>query len=493
MIIEKLEDGYVIYKCDRCGKKNKIKYNSLVSRKRLDKQYCRKCSIVVNKSVEKRKKSCKDKYGVDNPMKDESISKKKTKNCTYHRNDIDDIRREFESEGYTLLTSEYKNNKQKLEFICSEGHRDSISYNSWSNGRRCNTCGYRRSSEKNKHDINFVRECLEKEGYTLLSDTYINKYIPIKYKCQKGHEGYVSFGNWLNNNTRCSSCSHIVSNAELELFDFIKQYFDDIENRNRTIIKPLELDIVIPSKKIAIEYCGLYWHSELSGKSKYYHLDKLERCNKEGYRLITIFEDEWLYKKDIVKNMLLNILDKSDSKSVYARNCKIKEINSAAKNKFLDKFHIQGEDRATIKLGAFYKDNLIAVMTFNHGSIAKCNVSDGYELSRFCTDYNYKIPGIASKLLTYFKRNYNPISIFSYADRRWSEGDLYYKIGFDFTHYSEPNYWYIVGDNRKHRFNFRKSQLKDFSNYDPSLSEWKIMKKEGFDRIWDCGNIRFDI
>ena len=163
-------------------------------------------------------------------------------------------------------------------------------------------------------------------------------------------------------------------------------------------------------------------------------------------------------------------------------------MDSNEKNDFLKKFHIQGEDRSTIKLGAFYNNELVSVMTFSYGNIAKGSKKQDkvWELSRFCSDYNYKIPGIASKLLTYFKKNYDWEVIFSYADRRWSNGNLYEKLGFTFSHFSKPNYWDIKGINRIHRFNLRKKP-----NEPTYLTEVELRRIEGYNRIFDCGNIKY--
>jgi hypothetical protein len=154
----------------------------------------------------------------------------------------------------------------------------------------------------------------------------------------------------------------------------------------------------------------------------------------------------------------------------------------------LNKYHIQGKDNSNIKLGAFYNNELISVMTFSLGSIAKGSksIKGIYELSRFCSNYNYHIPGIASKLLTYFKQNYDWKEIFSYADRRWSNGNLYKKIGFQLWSITKPNYFYIKGLNRIHRFNLRKrpDEPKD-------ITEWVLRQNEGYYRVYDCGHLKF--
>lgn len=291
---------------------------------------------------------------------------------------------------------------------------------------------------------------------------------------------------------RCPKCyPKSTSIGEISLKEFVQSLGFILETNTRQVISPYELDIFIPFEKIAIEYNGLMWHSEEHGKDKNYHLKKLNLCEEKHIRLIQIFEDEWTFKQDIVKERLCQILYKSCKIKVGARKCIIKEITTEA-NKFLDENHLQGKDNSIIRIGAFFNSQLMAVMTFSHGSIAKGGsivVSEHtWELNRFCCDKNYHIPGIASKLLCYFKRNYKWDMIYSYADRRWSIGDLYYKLNFSLDRITPPNYWYAKAMRRIHRFNFRKrpEEPKD-------IPEYVLRAQQGYFRIWDCGHLKFTL
>lgn len=320
---------------------------------------------------------------------------------------------------------------------------------------------------------------------------YINNQSTLKFKCKKcGLEFEETYFNISQRMYKCKcEIPHSRSNNEKKVEDFIREIISDdiltnykIENKN--------IDIVIPSREIAIEYNGIYWHSELILKDPVnYHNNKLELCKRNNYRLIQIFEDEWLEKPDIVKHRLINIIGAGKKEKIYARNCKIESISSTMKNDFLTKFHLQGKDISSINLGAFYKNELVSVMTFSHGNISKGSHSEEgiWELSRFCSNFNYNIIGIASKLLSYFKRTYKWNQIFSYADRRWSDGNLYYKLGFDLSYITKPNYWYSKdGFKRIHRFYLRKTTS------DPKDEpEWLIRAKQGYYRIWDAGNYKF--
>lgn len=303
---------------------------------------------------------------------------------------------------------------------------------------------------------------------------------------------------------RCYICNPRYSERSLkqkEVYDFLKSILPEdtiICYNDRTILDNMELDIYIPSHNLAIEFDGLYCHSELSGKKdRNYHLDKTNLCLSKGVRLIHLFEDEWIFKQDIVRNRLRHILNLTSDR-IYARNCLIKEIDTKQKNEFLNNYHLQGEDKSSIKLGAFYGDDeLVAVMTFGANRIAlgKSNIQGEYELYRFCQGEKQVI-GIAGKLLHYFIENYKPEKISTYSDKRWgdAENGLYSQIGFSYVGDTIPNYWYF-NENlyRQHRFSFRKNVLNErLDTFDPIFTEWENMQLNNYDRIWDCGNMKFE-
>jgi len=405
---------------------------------------------------------------------------------------IEEVKNSFESAGYILKTTIYKNSKRLLEGICPAGHKISVTWTAWGRGVRCSKC--RRKKEQTA-SFEELKQSFSNEGYTLLSKQYINSHSKVDFICPQGHHNKIAVYSW-KNGQRCGECFRGgISKIEVEIYNFIHQSFPDASHNDKSIIFPLELDIVIPSKKVAIEYCGLYWHSELLGKTKNYHLNKLNKAKEQGYRLITIFEDEYLNHKEVVLDRLKIILGVSNSTKVNARDCTIKEIDTKVARIFCDTYHLQGYGNSNVKLGAYLNNQLLSVMTFSKPSVAKGTKSSDdntYELNRFCSKIGYNIRGIASKLLTHFNRNYKPSSIISYADKRWSDGNLYKMLGFKHTHDSDPNYWYIKQDRRIHRFNFRKNVLKDkLEKFDPSISEWKNMVNNGYNRIWDCGNMKF--
>jgi very-short-patch-repair endonuclease len=277
-----------------------------------------------------------------------------------------------------------------------------------------------------------------------------------------------------------------------------KEFFELFENiktlkNNRKIINPYELDIYIPELKLAFEFNGLYWHNELN-KENNYHLNKTEMCENKGIQLIHIWEDDWLYKKNIVKSIIFNKLGKSNK--IYARKCKIKEvIDNKLIREFLEKNHIQGFIGSKIKIGLYYNDELVSLMTFGNRRIAmgkKTTNQDEYELLRFCNKLNTNVIGGASKLFKYFINNYKPQEITTYADRSFSQGKLYETLGFNFIGKTEPNYYYIIDGIRHYRFNFRKDKLIK-EGFDPNKTEHEIMLNRKIYRIYDSGNLKYKL
>lgn len=292
---------------------------------------------------------------------------------------------------------------------------------------------------------------------------------------------------------QCFPKNIIVSNAEIELRDFFKTILPDeiIIFNDRKELSGKEIDIYFPDKKIGIEFNGLYWHSTDRNEIDYHILHKTQFAWKRGIRLISIFENEWISKKDIITSRLSFILGVTKNK-LYARNTKIEIISHEISKQFLDQNHIQGNISGSLNIGLYYENELVSVMTFGK---TRYDDSAEYELLRFCNKLNYTVVGGASKLFKYFIKNYNPNSIVSYSDRRWNTGNVYKQIGFEFLHNSKPNYYYIE-KNIHHiifsRYQFQKHKLKDkLNNYDDQLTEIENMCNNGYRRIYDCGNSKW--
>jgi hypothetical protein len=288
----------------------------------------------------------------------------------------------------------------------------------------------------------------------------------------------------------CSACAKVRSRAEDEVKNYVNGLgFSTFKGNNRTLpgLGRFDLDIVVPDKKVAIEYNGVIWHSERFGRNKTSHLDKTELANSLGYRLIHIFEDEWLERRSAVEMRLRAILGVGLDK-VYARNTRVSEISWQAAKEFLDTYHLQGAGTPAKRcFGLKEKDVLVSVATFGAARFT----DDDWELLRFAS--SVRVVGGASKLLTAFTKTLDADgSLVSFADRRWSDGELYSALGFSFDGFTQPNYFYVKGVKRYSRQRFQKHKLENVLDlFDPSLTEVQNCRNNGYYRIFDCGHGRW--
>jgi hypothetical protein len=283
-----------------------------------------------------------------------------------------------------------------------------------------------------------------------------------------------------------------VSTEENELLNYIQSiYTEELIQSNRSILNGKELDIYIPAKNIAIEYNGLYSHhykpwedKDSLRKDNNYHLTKTLDCEKQGIQLLHFYSDEWKFKRPIVECIIKSKLELNDR--IYARKCNIISVNTEYKNYFLNEYHMQGEDKSSIKLGLEYRGDIVAIMTF---AKSRFNKKYTWELTRFCVRGGISVVGGFSKLLKTFRRNYDG-SIVSYADRRYSNGNVYKTNGFQLIGVNKPSYYY-VDKNFIRRYNRMRFQKKYIGAYD--CTEYEKARSMGFEKIWDCGTLTFGI
>lgn len=397
---------------------------------------------------------------------------------------------------YSLIT-EYKNDRIKYPIICPIHGIFYQTFNNHIQGEQgCPRCGRKKcdesrilSFEEFVERANLVHDGkyeYDKCSYTKLSDN-------IRIICPKHGEFYQSASNHIHLGHGCPKCANTESKGELELLEYINKIVDGegVIRRDRKTINGIELDIYIPSKKIAFEYNGLYWHSELS-KDKNYHLEKTNKCTENGIRLIHIFEDEWEFKKDIVKSVVKNALGKSDN-VIYARNCEIKEVSPKDSKQFLELNHLQGGCNSSTRYGLYSNGELVSLMTFGKSRHFIGNNGCDYELLRFCNKINTNVVGGASKLFKHFINEHEDINrIVSYADKRWASGNLYNILGFEKYNESKPNYYYIINKKRVYRFNLRKSILEKNYGCPKEMTEKEFCLTKHWYRIYDCGCLCFE-
>ena len=292
----------------------------------------------------------------------------------------------------------------------------------------------------------------------------------------------------------CPKCANQQSLAEEEIFSHITSIIgeNNVIRRDNSILKDKrELDIYIPSLNFGIEFNGLHWHTEKFGKDRFYHLEKTEDFNSVGIKVIQIFEDEWDENKDLVLNKIDHILGlQNNLPKIMARKCKVKAITRDDAETFLNKNHIQGYVPSTIYIGTFYNNMLIGVTSFTK---EKENL---WNLTRMATDINFVCNGVCSKMLSFFKKNYEWETIKTFADRRWTlnkDNNLYTKLGFKLTKTLIPDYRYVVGKKRIHKFNFRKNTIHKKYGLPLEMSEKEMIEKLNIQKIWDCGLFKYEM
>lgn len=288
------------------------------------------------------------------------------------------------------------------------------------------------------------------------------------------------------------------SKYEDELIQYINEINKDIKiiKSDREVLRGEELDIYIPSAKLAIEFNGTYWHSSLF-KDKKYHQNKTIECAKQGIRLIHIFEYEWnnLEKQKILRWVIADALCKREDKQIiYARQCKVKEIQSTNEIKqFLNTNHLQGYIPSSISLGMYYNTELIGVMTFGK---PRYSHNYEYELLRLSYKIGINVVGGTNKLFKSFIDGYKPSSIVSYCDISKFSGGVYSKLGFrtDIKSITSPNYIWIntYTHDIKPRYKTMKHKLLEQGLGTPSMTENEIMESLGYIKLYDCGNLRFE-
>jgi len=444
-------------------------------------KYCsKKCAATDIETNNKREKTNLKKYGVKNVYQSSEI-KEKIQNTNLKNHGV-----KYISQSKEIQNKIRENSLKKYgvdHYLKSEKIKN----------KRINT-NLKKYGVENISQIGKIKEQkkdtnLKKIGVeTNLLDP--NKYEDIRNKIRETCiKRYGVSTNLLINK------QNVKSNFEKEISSYIKTFYNDIIIENTySIITPYELDMYFPNINIAIEANGIYWHDERH-KSKEYHYNKYLKCKEKGIKLIQIWEDEWYLKNNIIKNRL-NVIFNHVTNKIYARKCYIKEINHVDYIKFLNTYHLQGSYNSKIKIGLFYNDELISVLGLGQkriifGSKKDKNINE-YEIHRLATKFNTIVVGGVSKMIKYFIKKYNPLSIISYANLDWGEGNVYEKSGFINKGHTGISYFYNIDGIREYRYNFRKNVLVEKYNLDSTLTEVELMHKLGYYRIFTTGNNKWE-
>jgi hypothetical protein len=280
--------------------------------------------------------------------------------------------------------------------------------------------------------------------------------------------------------------------TEKDIQEYIKNdlHIQDILINDRNLIKPKEIDILIQEKNVAIELNGIYWHSYdhvPNKEERERHKTKMMLCREKNITLVQFWDDEWVNKTDICKDIIRRSLGKSKYVH-YARNTEIQHIDTEDCNDFLSKHHIQGPRNGSIRYGLYHKQNkeLLSVMVFGKSRYRKdCD----YELIRYCTKHNQHVLGGIEKMFKKFMIENKPKSIISYNDTRLFTGKSYEKLGFKKVSTSLDYYW-VKNGRRLNRNLTQKHKLESLlgkDNFDRLKTEDENLLSNGYRKLYGCG------
>lgn len=383
---------------------------------------------------------------------------------------------------------------KKIFWLCNIGHVWDSGVNSRSKGSNCPIC-HGLKVLPGFNDLETLHPKIAADWHSTLNTTLLPSMVAAGthqkfwWICSKNNHIWEATVKDRVRGTGCPKCATTISRQEQEMADYLRAYYPNltIQNSNRKVISPLELDIYIPERKIAIEFNGLYWHDERS-KGKGYHHKKWLECKNKGIQLIQIWEDDWNKRKDIVLNSLTRkIGDDNSTTKTYARNTVVVQLDTKKARDFMNNNHIQGFASGTYYYGLQDKNlQLKAVL------ILRKEGNDTYNIIRYATSEN--IPGGFTKLLSYSTKTLKAHKYVTFADHVISNGALYINNGFTAVAEIKPDYMYVVNDERKHKFGYRIKKFKNDPNlsYDPTMTEKQLAELNNIPRIWDAGKTRYE-
>jgi Zn finger protein HypA/HybF involved in hydrogenase expression len=429
-------------------------------------------------NIEKNKQTCIKKYGVSNANKTKKTRDKikQTKLKRYGDEKYNNI----EKNKQTCIKKYGVDNVRKSTIIKEKIHN--INMKKWGNENWGNTEKRVKTRKNNYYDKQILNFNISIPLFT--KEEYLGHNKEHKWKCSKCDNIFID--NMKNHIPLCPKCYIISPNGkskyEYEISDWLNYLnINNISNKRfyENNKYKYEIDIFLPDFNIGIEFDGIYWHSELKGKDKNYHVNKTDYFNnKHNINIIHIFEDEWKLKKNIIKSIIKNKLNISDNK-INSNKCIIKEIDTEVTKKFIQKNNIHVYDNSNINLGLFHNNKLISIMTFKKNT-------NNWLLDIYSVKINHYINNGFNKMILYFKEKYNN-SIITYLDRKYFNNYIY--PNFNIKSITKPNcYYFKHGSELIHSNYYTITKLKSIlETYNEKLNIWDNMQINGYNRIWDCG------
>lgn len=393
--------------------------------------------------------------------------------------------------------------KCKVVIVCKIHGKFAQTADNHKVGHGCPACRAAATSERClTTKARFIEKVLVVHGDVLdFSKTvYRGSHTAIRVVCKEHNTEFLQAPtSMLSGHMGCTKCNHMKSAPEDEVATYLS-LFTEVQSRDRKLIAPYELDIVLPEHKLAVEYCGEYYHSsgdqESEVKMATKHIRKHQAAADAGYRLITLYGSEWETRKPVIKRLLRNAIGKGRGR-LMARKCELKTVTNADATVFYDKYHPQGGAGHGEHYGLYWNDKLVACMRFTHGSNDRGNNKTRvWTLSRYAT--RVTVAGGASRLLKAFVTDKSPKQVKSFSDNRFFGGGMYETLGFELKEESSADY--MVWHHRlglRHKSHWQRREIQDrarqlgaeidFNHETDPRTERDMTYLLGARRIYDCG------
>lgn len=208
---------------------------------------------------------------------------------------MEQVRQQFKERGYQLVSTEYVNCDALLDFVCPEGHNNTISWSNFNQGHGCSECNNNR-----KLTIDKIRLAFDEEGFKLISRTYKNAHGKLKFECSNGHKHQMTWNDF-RNGTRCAQCWEYRS--EKQLGQILEEIFPgQIEAQsNLGFLGRQKVDYWVRGTRLAFEYDGeqhfkpVRFRGISQKKAEEIHEKIIKRdchknqlCKRNGYILVRI-------------------------------------------------------------------------------------------------------------------------------------------------------------------------------------------------------------
>lgn len=401
---------------------------------------------------------------------------------------------EVHGSKYDYSRVHYKGWDQKVTILCPDHGSFEQLLVVHARGHGCPKCSAERlGTQRRSSNESFIKKARALHGarYDYSKVSYVTAQDSVSILCPQ-HGLFLQRANDHLSGYGCPTCGRASSLAEEEIADFLHGLgIETVHRRDRNLLAPRELDLYVEEAALAIEYCGLHWHSDAVNRNRYHLLEKHLACEKQGIRLITLFEDEWLTQQCKVKAILRHILGRSE-RGCYARKAFIAQIPWSEARVFLDRHHLLGAGGPGFtSVGAFSGTELVGVMTFGLPANEQGSTHT-VEMKRFVTDGRNN-PGLASRMFRWSVRQYNLSRVSAFVDRRWFTGTFKRISGFEVVGQTAPSLWWTRRAVRYHRrFTTKQKLLELYPEMSPRMSKLDMMRSLGYSRIWDCGKLKLE-